>query len=373
MRFPTSALVAAALFAASLAPAGAAYHLPAAGSLVIQKNIASKIVPRSDAGKYVNPSAVPLKVKQAAAKRQIHLPKLHEARVPGAVTGAVTDDFGYIFWLSGKKVAGYATDCSGAEGAKTDHNGNVWVACTNTSTINEYAPGATSATLTLVDNPGGVYYYTADVAVDSAGDVWASSLYAFSCTTYYCYFYPGQISFWAASNVTNGASPSGTVADANINEEAFFVDVNPAGSTAYVDYYGCGTYSCGYAADMISGTSVSTFIPFGGLSFPGMVYYTGAGNVEVLDQLAIVITEYSAGGVADGNFSGPLPENLEFTCDPVSGGYNSGDSMAATGDAGCHSQDVGKLAAHHGHGAWKANANINFALPIGSVFVPSDK
>ena len=377
MRIPTSALVAASLFAASLAPAGAAIHIPAAGSIITHPNIVTKVIPRSEAAKYLNPALVHDSVRTEGLKRALkmapsHMKAFRTKLPPGTITNFLSDDSGYIFELAGSKVVGYLTDCSGAEGMKVDHSGNLWVACTNTGTVNEYAPGASSATLTLVDNPGGATYYTADVAVDSAGDVWASSLYAFYCSSYYCYFEPGQVSFWAAGSYSNGSSPTGTVTDTNINEEGFFLDASPSGSDVYVDYEECTSTTCGFAADDISGSTITQFAPIGSISFPGGLYYTGTGTVNLLDQDAHVITVFS-GDVATGAYYGPTPENLEGGCDPVDTGYNLGDSEVAIGDAGCHSLDEGKLAAHHGHGSFKAKPNINFSLPIGAAFSPSDK
>jgi hypothetical protein len=311
-------------------------------------------------------------LKRALKMAPSHMKAFRTKLPPGTITNFLSDDSGYIFELAGSKVVGYLTDCSGAEGMKVDHSGNLWVACTNTGTVNEYAPGASSATLTLVDNPGGATYYTADVAVDSAGDVWASSLYAFYCSSYYCYFYPGQVSFWAAGSYSNGSSPTGTVTDTNINEEGFFLDASPSGSDVYVDYEECTSTTCGFAADDISGSTITQFAPIGSISFPGGLYYTGTGTVNLLDQDAHVITVFS-GDVATGAYYGPTPENLEGGCDPVDTGYNLGDSEVAIGDAGCHSLDEGKLAAHHGHGSFKAKPNINFSLPIGAAFSPSDK
>jgi hypothetical protein len=381
MRIPTSALAVATLVAVSIAPASAAYRSPLMQHGSTQARPVGHVVPLSQAAQYKNPVGIPQSVKQEAIKRISQMVPRHMKafRHPGGgVSEFLTDDSGYIFELSSKgAVIGYLTDCSGAEGMKVDHAGNLYVACTNTSTVNIYAPGASYATTTYVDDPGGVYYYAADAAVDGFGDVYASSLYAFSCTTYSCTFYPGQISAWAAGDAS-GSSPDVTIPDANINEEAFFTDVDEAGSNLYVDYFGCNTSDCGYAADWIAATSsgiaVTTFVPFGGLEFPGAVLLeTGkkgsTAGVIVGDQLTRLYTEYTGSGSATGNVYGPSPENIEGSCDPVSGGLSKGNKSIALGDAGCHALITGKLKAS----SWSAAANINYSLPIGAGYSKSNR
>jgi len=380
MRIPTSALAVATLVAVSIAPASAAYRTPLMQHGQTQARPVGHVVPLSQAAQFKNPVGVPQSVKQAALKRIAQMAPRHMKafRHPGGgVKTYLTDDSGYIFELAGNgSVTGYLTDCSGAEGMKVDHSGNLYVACTNTSTVNIYAPGASYATLTYVDNPGGVYYYDADVAVDGFGDVYSSSLYAFSCTTYSCTFYPGQISAWAAGDAS-GSSPDVTIGDPNINEEGFFTDVDEAGSNLYVDYEECTTSDCGFAADWIEATSsgnvVTQFIPLGGLEFPGAVLLeTGkkgsTAGVIVGDQLTRLYTEYTASGSATGNVYGPSVENIEGSCDPVSGGLSKGNKDIALGDAGCHALVTGKLT-----GTWSAAANINYSLPIGAGFSKSNR
>ena len=356
----------AILFAASAAAANV--RLPGVSSLVTHQNEPT-IVPRSEAWKYRNPAVVPLSIQQAAIVRRVEAPRA-PMRVPRGhtVTSYLSDDYGYIFELAGKKVVGYYTDCAGAEGIKVDHDRNLWAACTNTSTVNMYAPGAGSATLTLRDNPGGLDYYTADVAVDGAGDVYASSLYAFQCTTYYCYFYPGQISYWAASDVKNGASPTGTIVDPNINQEAFFIDADAEGSSLYVDYYACNTATCGYAVDKITGTSIVTLFPLGGLSSAAGIYVTADGNINIVDDAALTIDVYDSSGNRLGDY-GPMTH----ACGPSGLGFNLGDTEVVLADAGCQAEIVGKLDRRHGRGSFKEFTNIDFALPIGAAFTPSDK
>jgi hypothetical protein len=382
MRIPTQAgfALAAAMVAASIAPAAASIsHGPATNSPAFQMGIVPHMILRSELGKYNHPSAVRPSVAFAAQKfaktHHVDLRGLTKGYRPNAsAVGVITDDYGYI-WIMNTKftvINSYLTDCSGAEGAKVDHNKNLWVACTNTGTVNEYAPGATSATMVLYDNPGGATYYTADVATDHNGNVYASSLYSFYCTTYYCYFYPGHVDYW--TNPTNGASPTGTVNDPNINEEGFFLDSDNAGTNVYVDYESCGTTTCGFALDQITNPTsatptVTTQLGYGSIQFPGGVYVAHSGNVLVNDQDTHLITEYQPSPWTALGQLGPLPLNIFGSGDAVAGGPNKKETMLALGDASLHAADVGKVSTN----SWTAKPNINFGLPIGGAFSPSDK
>ena len=370
MRIPTLIGLAAgaALVGASLAPAAATIK-PVANGPAFQR-VVPDVISRSQLH-LTRPAAVPVTIQRRAGK--IHVPAgvRKGFRHDGASNIYLTDDSGYIFQLNkkGTTVLGYATDCSGAEGAKVDHSGNLWVACTNTSTVNEYTPASSgTASLVLTDNPGGIDYYTADVAVDNAGNVYATSLYAFSCTST-CFFYPGQVSKWSAP-VTPSSVPV-TVADPNINEEGFFLDVDTAGNV-YVDYDSCGTSFCGYGLDQITGSGVNNLISYtsGSIQFPGGVYVTQNGNVNLIDQIAGTETQYIVSPFGPAGFAVSIQYNLQHGCDPVSGGWSKGDKKIGIGDAGCHALQLGK--ATNGN-TLTGLANINFSLPIGAAFAPSDK
>ncbi len=376
MRIPTQAgfALAAAMVAVSVAPAAASIsHGPASNSPAFQMGIIPKVILRSELGKYSHPNLL-ARVAQAAKKfaksHHVDLRGLTKGYAPTRPPSASSrTTYGYIWIMNTKftKVTSYLTDCSGAEGAKVDHSKNLWVACTNTGTVNEYAPGATSATMVLNDNPGGATYYTADVATDHNGNVYASSLYSFYCSTYYYYFYPGHVDYW--TNPSNGASPTGTVADTNIYE-GFFLDSDNAGTNVYVDYVAAGTY--GYQLDQItnptSATPTITTQPVT-LLFPGGVYVAHSGNVLVNDQDAHTITEYQPSPWTALGSLGPLPVSLTGSGDAVACGPNKKESMIVCGDAGLHTADIGKVSTN----AWTAKWYIDFGLPIGGAYSPSDK
>ncbi len=306
-----------------------------------------------------------------------HVPHRHLTNV-----NIVSDASGYIFELarSGKIVA-YLNDCSGAEGLKVDGAGNLWVACTNTGTVNMYHPGAKTATLTLNASPQSatVSYYTGDVAVDPSGNVYAANLYAFSCVTG-CVYLPGNVVYWTAADVKNGARPSGVVNDADLNGQADFLDVDAAGNV-YVDYYGCqpGVLNCGNGLDGIASPQAQNPVvtvlidPTSDIiGYPGGVYTTSGGTeLNVLDQASRKIL-YGAANPASfvqTGLWGPTPQSVQQSCDPVSMGWNKTETLVYVADSECRALDIGTIP----HNKFSAHPSIDFALPIGAGTTPSDK
>jgi hypothetical protein len=51
-------------------------------------------------------------------------------------------------------------------------------------------------------------------------------------------FLSWQISYWLPGHQCNGCVPSGAIADPNMNEQTYFLDVSSDGDL-YADYYGC--------------------------------------------------------------------------------------------------------------------------------------
>jgi hypothetical protein len=377
MRIPTSALVAASLFAASLAPAGAsAIRVPAAGSIVIHShtsNLFGQHAPASAPKNVAGPNQAKQPSQREIQKQIVKLRNEFHGKPAGTVTGYLADAEYGVFELSGKKIVGYYSDCAEAEGAKVDASGNLWVACTESSSVNEYAPGATAATLTLNALPSGWYYnFVADVAFDSAGDIWADSLYGYNGSFEFEY---GSTAYWPANTVANGAAPSGTIVDPNLAYD-YFIDVDPTGTYLYID--GLNASFTGYEADVYTGgTATEFFVP----TFPGGIYVDGNGNVNVNDQEAYTVTQFTGGAspTATGVVYGPWPSNFFGGFgDPVAIGFNQGDTEIAAGDAGFRSYDTltGLTKFNKktgGYGKSHAYPSINFGEPIGAAFSPSDK
>jgi hypothetical protein len=238
-----------------------------------------------------------------------------------------------------------------------------------------YPPGASSPEVTLSDNVNGTAYYVSDVAVDNAGDVYVSSLHAFGCGAG-CVSGPGHVDFWLADNVKNGANPSGTVADSNLNGEAYYLDTDSAGDTLFVDYYGCHGSTCNYAADAVANprapsASVTTFIPLGGLQLPGGIAVTSqpSPEVNIIDQKGGTLTSYGLPSLSL-TASVDLVENAYHSCDPIYQAWNEHDTQVAIPDPVCK-------ALWHGTGrppgTWHPSLGPFFFLPDLVAYSPSDK
>jgi hypothetical protein len=344
-------------------------------------------VPLSEAPLLRNPALLPPGVKEAAlARAAARGPRkaVAAAKPPSTPGGKkfVTDDSGYIYLYSGRgpgigTLIATITSCPGAEGARVDAHHNLWVACTDAGTIEEFPDGSTVPALTYNYIVNGIQYYAGDVTIDGYGNVYASSIYALACNTSSCTFYPGGIAYWLAGD-PSGAEPDGVIPDPNINEESYFFDVDTRGENLYVDYLGCTTSTCGYAADHIAGSnaggwSIATFIPLGAIGFPGGVgvetFGSETGDVLLLDQLTRTLTQYSANGTPTGTAYGPTPESVEGSCDPVDFGIDHADKFVVAADAGCRAIMLGRLSTN----TFEPYQDIDFVLPVGAGFFESNK
>jgi|SRR5579862_2889186 len=337
----------------------------------------TKVMTREQVSK-LHPSVLPkqLMEKLLLRHRPSHI-KTDKAAKPSMV---VTDDGGYIWWISKKGViTGYATDCSGAEGGIVDHQGRLIVACTNGSTINIYNKGNTTgpADVVLSDANG---FYPAAAFEDKSGNIFATNLYGFTCGYYYCNGYNGDIVWWTTNNQSPGSSPSGSFTDPNLAYD-YFADVDANGNV-YVDGEHCtyyGVYGCYYdVAEVDTITNIMGSAPTAtndnvALNFPGGISTMGNGQISVLDQGC-----YACGNSAlylynalPGTPASTLnpPQNLFNFCDPVTGGYNKADASVLIGDPGCKAGQLGKVSSN----TWKSVLNIDFYAPIGGGFLKSDK
>ncbi|HVN69892.1 MAG TPA: hypothetical protein VMU38_09630 [Candidatus Binatia bacterium] len=324
----------------------------------------------------LHPSVLQPKLQEILSHKHFSKPNFRPNK-KAKVLQFIMDDGGYIWGLGKKnKLVSYATDCSGAEGGVVDHSSRLVVACTNSSTVNIYKKGNASgpADTVLNDTPG---MYPAAAFEGSDGTIYATNLYGFSCTTYYCYFYPGNVVWWSPGNQSSGSSPSGTYTDPSMYE-VYFGDVDNSGNV-YID--GVRAVSYGYGADEITGITttapVSTNMNIA-LNFPGGIYVVGPNSatpeLSVNDQ-----GSYGSGNNALYIYSLPWPgsllytdhspQNISNTCDPVAGGYNKADTQVLIGDAGCGAGDLGTFASN----TWKTLLNINFSEPIDGAFQSSDK
>jgi hypothetical protein len=372
---PVGLAAAAALVGASLAPAAANVLHPGPA---FQRNIIPQTLTRAQV-QQLHPNVLQKQVYQNDLRwMQTHHPVLPDKKGKGkAPTEWLMDDSGYIWGIKGKKVVTYLSDCSGAEGGVVDHSGRLVVACTNTSTVNIYNAGNTTgpADVVLNDTPG---FYPAAAFEDTAGNVYATNLYGFACTTYSCQFYDGNIVRWNVG-FANGAAPSASITDSNMYE-VYFGDVDANGN-CYIDGFNTASFvpqvdevsGCNTASGTVTGTNLGI-----ALEFPGGVYVvsptSGSPLLSVIDQ-----GYYGSGQDALylynlGSYTSPIaiaypPQNIQDLCDPVAGGYDKAENAIKIGDAGCHAADVGDPYTNK----WKNILNINFDIPIDGAFIPSDK
>lgn len=354
---------------------GAANHIGGGNAMPILP----KVMTREQFSK-LHPSVIPTQVLEKALHR--HRPSHIKVDKSAKPTMVVTDDDGYIWWLSKKgTITSYATDCGGAEGAVVDHHGRLVVACTRTSTIQIYNKGNTAgpADVVLNDTTG---FYPGDAFEDHQGNIFATNINGIVCGTSTCQVYNGNIVWWTTNNQSTGSSPSGSYSDPNLSSD-YFADVDANGNI-YLSGYHCtsgGLYGCYYQnPEMDTITNIMGSAPTATndnvtLTSPGGVNALANGQISVLDQGC---SYYGCGHAAlylfdalPGTPAATLtpPQNLGGYCDPVAGGYNKGDKEVLLGDAGCRAGELGKISSQ----SWKSLTSIYFYLPVAGEFLKSDK
>jgi hypothetical protein len=318
-------------------------------------------------------SVLPKQVLEASLRRH-HPIKITLAKSATTPSMVITDYAGYIWWVSKTgAVTGYATDCLGAEGGRIDRKGRLIVSCTSGHTVNIYNSGNTTgpANVVLNDTKG---FYPGDAFEDKNGNIFASNLSGFSCTST-CQSYHGDIVWWKTGNQSTGSSPSGSYTDPNFLED-FFADVDANGNV-YVDgvvctfygYYGCATQ--GPELDTITnimGSSPSASNDNIYMNYPGGVYTMGNGQISYDDYGNSAIYLYNS---LPGSFASMLnpPQSVATSCSAVSAGYDKGDKNVLVGDSACHTGDLGSVKTN----TWSNVSNIDFQTPVIGLFLNSDK
>jgi len=263
----------------------------------------------------------------------------------------LSDAQGYIWQLDRKAtIVGVLTDCEEPDG----------------STIQEYTPGASTASLVLDDTPG---FYPNDVAVDEHGDVYAVNIEGIVCRASSCTSYPGNVVYWKAAQRSNGALPTGVIADPNMYEGSF-IDTDDAGNL-YVDMLNQAAFA-GETDRIGSPREPHPSITNLGIDpdVPGGVYVSNGGTVlNVLDQQARTIGRYRLPGITSLGVLGSLPQNYEKSAQPIGFGFSKGDRSVAVADAGCRALDLGAVQAN----TFVQLLNASFVDPVGAAFVTSDK
>ena len=308
-----------------------------------------------------------------ASTASAHGPTLHAARITrafrhdAAAKMWMSDNGGYIWQLDSKGgVVGALTDCHGPEGIKVDHARNLWAVCNGATTIQEYAPGATSASLVLNDSPG---FFPNDVATDPTGNVYAVNTDGFICHGSSCTSYPGNVVYWLSAHLHSGATPDGMVADPNMYQ-GFFLDTDAAGNV-YVDMLNesADRGETDEIADPLGSNPTITNLKINP-SYPGGVYVSNGGTVlNVVDQLRRTISRYTLPSGPPLHHLGPLPENYEKSCNPIGLGFSLNDSDVAVADVACRALDRGIVVSNR----FTALVSNSFLAPVTAAFTVSDK
>ena len=162
--------------------------------------------------------------------------------------------------------------------------------------------------------------YGLDVATDAAGNVFAPlATYSFN--------YDDSQQNGSGFEWWSSGSSSPTLITVPVNS-VYYADVDSAGNL-WFDYSGCIGSQCGFGVGEIqTPTTTPTFVPIlppGSIEYPGGVYVSNHGLVlNVCDQGAQTIQQYSLPTMALGIKLGPTPVNNVGFSAPVSGGFSKG-------------------------------------------------
>lgn len=295
-------------------------------------------------------------------------------------------DFSHSFIIGtsarGKKavasINGANTGCYFPTGVKVDHATNLWVSCEASPApglsggVQMYANGNLTGTYAegcpMPSGCSGWYSYGLDVATDAAGNVFAP------LATYSFNYDDSQqngsgFEWWApqSSSPTLIALPYG-----NPVNSVYYADADSAGNL-WFDYSGCIGSQCGFGlAEIQTPTTTPTFVPIlppGSIEYPGGVYVSNHGTVlNVADQGALTVQQYSIPTMALGIKLGPTPLNNVGFSAPVAGGFSKGDVRAVYGDA-FNWLDVGNVSTN----TWTIASYLGVTTAGGAAYVPSDK
>lgn len=193
------------------------------------------------------------------------------------------------------------------QGLFVDAHDNLWVANSGEKNILEFAPGAISPELTLIDPAG----EPAGVAVDNNnGTVYVTNLQGVHGAV-------GNIQVYASGST----EPTGQLSDPNINNP-FYVAVDNVGNV-YVTYD--DTQGVGQIDEWLggAGSAVNLNVALGG---PGPIMTTKSGALLVCDQGVAICGEFKPG-------SGTLSDTFgQGSLDPIGLALNRRQTTAFTND-----------------------------------------
>jgi hypothetical protein len=350
-----------------------------------------KLLELQAAGKL--PGPVPTKVlKQQLAQLLAHgRPHLKRGATANVKMWASDTSVGYLIGenkLGTKTFTGLDTEANGCYYPITvwiDGSQNIWNSCEynsdfSASVVQEWSSGGSLLNTYQGGCPAPVsdcedfYAYSFSAAANSS-DVFSALTY-FEYETATTETYGGGFEWWPAGN------PSATPTLIQLPYGApvydvYYTDVDNSGNL-WFDYYGydSSTDSYGYGlAEVETPTTDPTLVeilPPGSFEFAGGVYVgDGGSTLNVTDQDKRVIYQYklplSPGGKPFKTL-GPTKTNKLGYGDPVSGGFNQGDTRVAQGDA-YNFIDSGNVAKNY----WLKRTNTSVYEPEGAAYTPSDK
>jgi hypothetical protein len=343
------------------------------------------------------PGPVPAARLRDQLTRRHNRPNFAAHKAAGTIAIWATDtNFNYLL---GQTANGRSTitavdlsqnSCLSPVGVKVDAAQNAWVSCELTSdsgtngALQEFSPAGQLQKQYLPACPASVQHcdsfsgYGWDSGLDAKGDVFASlNLYSIETCNPSCDSNLGAgFEWWPKGKPT--AKPHLITLGDNCSPicGVGFMDIDASGDIWFTfSGYAGSTYGFGLGeiASPTKDPTLTIVEPIGTYGFFGGVNVSqGGATLNVLDQQARTISQYHLPLSASGtpfNVLGPTPQNAFAVGDPVSGGFNKGDSKIALADTGGW-LDLGTVS----NNKWTSVASPNFYSGIeGAAYTPSDK
>ncbi len=285
---------------------------------------------------------------------------------------AINSDFGYMLGFKANLKKGVTAVDLESNGCgydpvtvKVDSSSSAWAVCSynndfSGSTVQQYSStGVLQNTYSWSYN-GCPYGYYCEFSEAEGFDSGISSNTVYGANTfseaYYCvevYYYPCYFVEGTGYVYWPKGSPSSSATQVSLYEtldsgnnyiyEVGYMDAD-ANNNLYFTYDGCESsypYTCGFGLDEMSnanspspGTPVSLLSP-GSIGFWGGIYVSNSGaTLNVVDQDARTNTQYALPWTGSPvTVLGPTATNLFGFGDPIAGGFNSGGTAMALGDA----------------------------------------
>jgi hypothetical protein len=284
-------------------------------------------------------SSVQQPASQSTSVLRPDVPQLHSntpvkafvsrnAKGKGGESIIVSDDSNNVvdvFDAAGNETA-QLTGFSEPQGLAVDKQGNLYVADTNNSRIQIYAPGLSGSPTTIADTGE----YPANVAVDKKGNIAVTNIISTSDG-------PGSVSFF-----TKSGSLIATLSSANFSKVLF--DGFDAKGNLYIDGTDAsGDPAVGEVVGGAHGKTIASLTLGNTLGYPGGIAVTTSGNIAICDQENLAI--YTYGAPVNGSLGSPTATTpLTGAGDPIGIAFTHSNKGVWVADA-THG-DVPKMGAH---------------------------